>query len=83
MLTEQDIYQIVSTFAKQGATADKLSYVLSHLKNGGGELSPKLSQKIAALINGIEIKGNDFNAIYKAVLYAQSALFGIYFLLAL
>lgn len=60
MLTEQDIYQIVSTFAKQGATADKLSYVLSHLKNGGGELSPKLSQKIAALINGIEIKGNDF-----------------------
>lgn len=60
MLTEQDIYLVVSDAARRGASADKLSYILNHLKNGGGELSPKLSQKIAALINGIEIKGNDF-----------------------
>src|SRR5574343_276973 len=53
MLTEQEIYSVVSFLSKQGATADKLLYTLSHLKNGNGELSPEISTKIANIINGI------------------------------
>lgn len=56
MINEQDLYQIICTFAEQGATPDKLSYVLSHLKNGNGDLSPEISQKITAVINGLYVK---------------------------
>lgn len=54
MLTEQEIYNIVSVFAKQGASADKLSYVFKHLQNGNGELSAGMAQKIVGIINGTD-----------------------------